>query len=365
MPIEIIHTADALEKYHQAWDDLVKAALQPNVFYEPWMLLPAFRMLAPRNVSIVLIWDDQDPGLLTGLFPLQKSDRFKRRLPFRHWLTWRHAYCYSGAPLVRRGGEQFCLQQIFAWCDQQHGLALTFSLLSDDVLYEAIKVYSRVHGRYLNESNRHERALLDSDLPGVAYIEDAVRKKKRKEFARLRRRLEELGSVQLQEYQSGSDDIEAWLDDFFGLEAQGWKGDVGTAITLNAQEKAFVISAVRSAANSGRLLFYRLCLEQRSLASIILFTDDKACFAFKIAYDESFGQYSPGVLLMLDVTVLLQDRKKRMWVDSCAVPDHPMINHIWRQRRLMVSPQVSLRHWLAKPVFMAMGLIKFFRNTFS
>ena len=32
---------DALEPYVPAWDSLAAGALEPNVFYEPWMLRPA------------------------------------------------------------------------------------------------------------------------------------------------------------------------------------------------------------------------------------------------------------------------------------------------------------------------------------
>lgn len=363
MSVELVYTADALEVHREAWDCLAGRALASNVFYESWMLLPALKQLAAKDIAVVLIWDLQRPDHLIGLFPLQSLSGFRRGLPFKHWLTWRHTYCYLGAPLIDRDQVLSCLEQVFAWCDQQKGLALTFSQLNDDALYQAIQSYCHTGKRYLNELDRHERALLDSDLSGAEYIEHALRKKKRKEFARLRRRLEESGIVHLHQYHSGHDDVRVWLDTFFKLEAQGWKGNAGTAIKLNDHEKAFVNSTVIAAAKTNRLLMYQLRLDEQAIASFIAFTSGgKGCFAFKIAYDEAFGQYSPGVLLMLDVTLMLQDQGKRIWVDSCAVPNHPMIDHIWRQRRLIVSPQISLKHCLSKPIFLAIRMVRFLRN---
>ena len=32
------------------------------------------------------------------------------------------------------------------------------------------------------------------------------------------------------------------------------------------------------------------------------------------------------------------------WVDSCAIPNHPMIDHIWAERRRMRAVNVATRH---------------------
>jgi hypothetical protein len=43
MSVVVIDDLTALEKYVPAWEDLATAAIEPNVFYEPWMALPAIR----------------------------------------------------------------------------------------------------------------------------------------------------------------------------------------------------------------------------------------------------------------------------------------------------------------------------------
>ena len=61
----------------------------------------------------------------------------------------------------------------------------------------------------------------------------------------------------------------------------------------------------------------------------------------KIAYDEAFAKFSPGVMLVLDATEALFAEPQLKLVDSCAIPGHPMIDRIWRDRIEMVDVLVA------------------------
>ena len=56
-----------------------------------------------------------------------------------------------------------------------------------------------------------------------------------------------------------------------------------------------------------------------------------AVFCFKIAFDEEFAKFSPGIQLELDNVERFHEGSA--WMDSCATPDHPMINRLWPDRR--------------------------------
>jgi hypothetical protein len=77
-------------------------------------------------------------------------------------------------------------------------------------------------------------------------------------------------------------------------------------------------------------------------AAITLRSGDSAWF-WKIAYDERFARYSPGVLLTLALTENLLDDVGMMRADSCATADHPMIDRIWRERLPLCDLMVALR----------------------
>lgn len=56
---------------------------------------------------------------------------------------------------------------------------------------------------------------------------------------------------------------------------------------------------------------------------------------FKIAYDEDYAKYSPGLLLEWFNIDYLQSPacSKLTWADSCARSNHSMIDRLWLQRR--------------------------------
>ena len=80
------------------------------------------------------------------------------------------------------------------------------------------------------------------------------------------------------------------------------------------------------------------------------FRSGRGVFTFKIAFDEDYSRYSPGTLLMLKaIGAFLRDERVD-WVDSCAVPGHPMIDHIWAERRTMSSMLVTTGHRFSAPL---------------
>src|SRR5438128_1871759 len=109
-----------LERHAAAWEDLAAAAVEPNVFYEPWMLLPALRAYGrglPLTVVLVFAHHQarpQAPPLLCGLFPLECRRRLKG-LPVRVASSWYYAHCYLGVPLVRAGLGHECLEALCHW----------------------------------------------------------------------------------------------------------------------------------------------------------------------------------------------------------------------------------------------------------
>ena len=73
--ITVLDHPATLAGHMAAWNDLAAAALEPNVFYEPWMMLPAIDSFARGEaIRYVLLYADQADAapLLCGLFPLER-----------------------------------------------------------------------------------------------------------------------------------------------------------------------------------------------------------------------------------------------------------------------------------------------------
>ncbi|HEV2668965.1 MAG TPA: GNAT family N-acetyltransferase, partial [Blastocatellia bacterium] len=63
------------------------------------------------------------------------------------------------------------------------------------------------------------------------------------------------------------------------------------------------------------------------------FLSGQGSFAFKIAFDEEYARYSPGVLLELENIRRLHAQSKVKWMDSCAATSHPMFDRLLPDRR--------------------------------
>jgi hypothetical protein len=89
---------------------------------------------------------------------------------------------------------------------------------------------------------------------------------------------------------------------------------------------------VSALAAEGKASVARLALDGRAIATIVTLRSGDSAWCWKIAYDEAYSRSSPGVQLLLDVTDELLADASVARADSCATADHPMIDHIWRER---------------------------------
>jgi hypothetical protein len=177
----------------------------------------------------------------------------------------------------------------------------------------------------------HERALLSPAGDRADYIERALPRKKLKELGRQLRRLSDDGAVAWDIARDPAA-IGAALADFLALEEAGWKGRAGTAAARSPQIGAFLEAAVAALAHEGKAEIMRLMLAGRAIAALIVLRSGDTAWCWKIAYDEQHARASPGVQLMLQATKTLLAEPGLSHIDSCAAPDHPMIDHIWRER---------------------------------
>jgi hypothetical protein len=110
-------------------------------------------------------------------------------------------------------------------------------------------------------------------------------------------------------------------------------------------------SAIESLAADGHARIDRLMQHGRPLAATITLRSGATAWLWKIAYEEEVARASPGVQLALDVTEQLLAQPDILRADSCATADHPMIDHLWRERLaladLMIAPSAAALGQLA------------------
>lgn len=337
--VEVVESAEWLATHVPAWDDLAAHAIDTNAFYESWMMLPALQAFGTARALVFLFVYRADPvrpggpPLLCGFVPLERR-RFQG-LPISVLALYKPAYCFLCTPLLRAGHAVDALQAVFDWArtDRRGAGLLYFSFVPaggpfNQALVDALNERAAMTCQW----EMYNRALLRRAPSAEAYLATAMSAGHRKELRRLRRRLAELGTLESRALEPG-DDLQPWIEAFLQLEMSGWKGQEQSALGSGAASRAFFVAAARGAFERGRLFMLGLFLDGKPIALKCSFVSGQGSFAFKIAYDESFARYSPGVQLEIDNVEALHSRPGLQWMDSCARPRHFMINRLWTERR--------------------------------
>jgi len=334
----------ALSKMRAEWRDLAGRALEPNVFYDPAFALAAAPVFG-ADAGAVLVWSKASSRLI-GLFPA----RSERRYGVLATLTgWTHPYAPYGVPLVDRDDAEAAIGAFLDHVEGEPNLPplIMLPLIARDGEFAA--ALTRVLARRGGASApfaEHARALL-APRDRAHYL-DRIAGKKLKELRRQRRRLEDLGT--LAHTAASGPAAAVALTDFLALEAAGWKGRAGGAARANAATETFMREAVTALATRGDARIDRLSHDGRPIAASITLRSGNAAWFWKIAYDEAFARFSPGVQLTLDLTRDLLADAPLAQTDSCATAGHPMIDHLWAERLaltdLLIAPsKASLTHF--------------------
>lgn len=334
LEIVVRPAADAIVDLASEWAALADAASEPNPFAEHWFVAASLpTMAAGREVRLM---EARRDGRLIGLLPVAVETGYAR-LPVGLVMNWCHDQMFLGTPLVAAGEEA----------------AFWAAIL--DALGEADWAPNFLHLRGMVEGgpvlrglggrgavvHREMRAFLESGLGPEAYYAEAVRPKKRKEIRRQRNRLAELGPLEARVL-SDPAALDAWCDTYLAIEKAGWKGAAGSALACDGATERFFRAAVRAASDAGRLQFLRLDVGGRTVAMLVNFLTPPGSFTFKTVFDEDYRRFSPGVQIQLENLAIL-NRPGIVWMDSCAVGDHPMIDSLWTGRRTIVRVTIPLK----------------------
>ena len=344
-----IRSLPALAGLIPAWEELAAAALEPNVFYEHWMLLPALEACgAGRDIRIVLVLlpaahNPNGQAKLLGLFPLERISRPKR-LNVPAVGLWRYAHGYLCTPLIRADAAAQCMSAFFEWLRSEEANASLAELRwfsGDGPFHKLLVDLSNDFALAKGTTDIFTRGLWRKGDDSAGDPESAISGQLRRCLRRKERRLNEEGRLQHVALRPG-DDIGRWIDEFLQLEAGGWKGQRGSALACTPAGRPYFSTIAAAAFQRGRLLMLGLDFDGRPIARRCAFVAGKGSFAFKTAYDESFAHFSPGAMLEVDSIRQLCGLPGVEWMDSCAAPDNLLVNRLANDRRTIQSLAIGM-----------------------
>ncbi|MBY0422909.1 MAG: GNAT family N-acetyltransferase [Parvularculaceae bacterium] len=339
MKFSLIQPQSVDDAFRAAWRRLEKRAAHPaNPFFSSWFLEPALRLAEPGAVRLLAAQDDA--GELVSLAAVERSETYAK-LPVRHFAFWRHRHAYNSAPLIAEGRSEAYHDGLCAWIDTRPEGA-RFLRFNEHPVPPGSPLSRAPEDRAVVVDRRWRRACLAGGEEFEAAYARGYDGKKRKELRRQWKRLGEQGALRFVRWTEPAD-VAAAAEAFLALEQRGWKGrdEDGTPLAATPSEAAFFRAAMTAGAADGAVVVDAALLDGAPVAMLFSLRAGRTLSAYKIAFDETFAAYSPGVQLLVEAMRLMLADPAIGLFDSCAREGHPVVDSLWRDRLELAQINIS------------------------
>lgn len=347
-------------------DHLCARTVESNIFFNPRFLAPAMPRLEDREVRLAVIRDgDESRDRLRLVVPFS-VERPAVPLGIPVLRAWSSPFGPLGTPLLDRDDPLGVIEDFLAMLARPHlKLPKVFvfpDMRLDGPVANLLRTVAMGRNLALVTAGAGQRPFLQSGLDGENYLKQSLSRHHAGEYRRLKRRLAEKGALAYAIARQ-PDEIRRGVEAFLTLEAGGWKGRARTAMAIDRYQAAFAREAVHRLAEQDLCRVHSLTLDGRIIACLITFIEAGMAYTWKTAYDEDFAAFSPGTLLMIEVTKSHLDDPNIEATDSCAMPDHKTMSRLWTERRPVGALLVGLTPDADKAVRQAAGELQLYRET--
>ena len=316
-------------------DYLCSRTIEPNLFFNPRFLAPAMPRLEDREVRLAVMRDGDEGRNRIRLLVPYSVETAPARLGASIIRAWSNPFGPLGTPLIDHDDPEGVLDDFLSMLARPH-LKLPRVMVFPDIRMDGpfaavLRNVADSRGLPMQTLAHVERPALKSLLDGDDYLKNSLKAHHFREFRRLKRRLADNGPVEHIVARNPAD-IRYAAEAFLTLEASGWKGRERTAMAVDRLRAAFAREAIHRLAEADMCRVHLLTLNGQPIAALVVFIEAGVAYTWKTAFDESYAAYSPGTLLMIEVTKNHLDDPNIEISDSCAVPDHPVMSRIWTER---------------------------------
>ncbi|MFL0690646.1 MAG: GNAT family N-acetyltransferase [Agrobacterium tumefaciens] len=347
-------------------DYLTYRVMEANVFFAPRFLAPAMPRLEERQVRFAVIRDeDERRSRLRLLFPfsIEKPGFSVGPSIIR---VWANPFGPLGTPLVDAEGAAETIDNMFdalvAPEMRLPGVLVIPDLRLEGRFTQLARAVALARDLPLTVTNEYQRPMLQSYVDGPAYLQSALSKSHLREMRRQAKLLSAQGTLSYNVARQ-PEEIRLRMEEFLALEASGWKGRKRSAMVNDRLRAAFAREAITNLAEADAVRIHTLDLDGRAIASMVVFIMAGEAYTWKTAYDERYARFSPGKLLMADLTEWHLDDANIERTDSCAAPDHPIMSRFWTEREAMGTLVIGLKTNADRDVRQVSAQLHMYRNT--
>lgn len=342
-----------------AWEDLGSRAIEPNPLFEPACLVPTARYLTGgREIELLVAEED---GRFYGCLPVLPVARW-HRLPLRTFTTDVRRMTYLGTPLVDPSRDAEAVRKMLEALTSrrrssgQRLLELKW-LQAGGRVDEVFRQGFAELGLSVHVTESFDRPLVvrKTDRSYGAHFSSKYRGVLNRRRRQLGRELG--GDVTVENCTERPGIIEAFIE----MEARGYKGHAGVALTSMPGEPEYFRDMCETFASRDRLQVLSLEAAGRVVAMQLSVGGRDGLFALKTTYDESLSAFGPGVLLQLGAVEYFHDCTDAKWIDSCTYEGNELLLRIHPDRRAIVSYLVSLGGTLDGGILKALPALRSLR----
>lgn len=316
---------------HRSWRALADNAATSNAFLDPSFVVPAARHLPGGSAARLLVIGGNHESWSAMAVVVPGAPW--RRLPLRALGTWSHDQQGLGTPLLDGDDPDGAATALIAGVGDVAPRATLLGLdeqAGDDRAQQALSAALDAAGWRRTRWRCTQRAVLVREPPFDLLLTESARLRTK------RRRLHRIaGAVHVRDC-SGPAEAEFGAATLLQLEAAGWKGEAGTAMSQRPGEGAMLTEVVQKAAAHGLLRCAVLMAGERAVAVQVDLVSGDTWFHWKTAYDPEYAACSPGRLLLTHVLERFDAEGLYRW-DACTAPDHPVMNALLPHTRTIVE----------------------------
>jgi CelD/BcsL family acetyltransferase involved in cellulose biosynthesis len=296
-----------IESHRAAWLDLMLRAVEDNFYLSPAFMLATLRHHALESYLVVFVYRADAGGeRLVTVAPFS-CNRPTLKIPFTVLSGFASPHGYLSHPLLDRDDADDALEALWEWIEQptQPWQMIFFQGVSEaSPFLPRLKSLLEKRGRRFLSKRMFMRPMLGRYESFDAYLA-SLSPTRRKNYRRRWKQLMNDGTVDVVLHRN-LDQAGDLAERFLQLEQRSWKGLHGTAMACEPEDTGFFREMVENGGRTGNLFFVELKFNGKLIAMTSNFIVGQTLFAFKIAYDPEYQEYSPGILVEIETVKLFQ-----------------------------------------------------------
>jgi CelD/BcsL family acetyltransferase involved in cellulose biosynthesis len=282
------------------WDLLVAENAASRLFDSPLWVMNYWKYRCQARGDVTFLTSRADDGRVVGILPLVK--RANRWLPFL--ATWECAHStgeYETNWICHPDYADQFASAVLDYLNRNRRFWYQFRMAAVREGSSALSTFqAQCKQSRFTFSLASAREVPFITLTEASSLDALVDGKYRRELRRRQGKLEQIANLDFTLHRDPKG-LNAALDEFFSVEASGWKGRGGGAIQMDLPAEQFWRNLSQRAAEENRLRLHLLRLGDDVIAGQLGIVFGRTYYCLKLGYDEKYKQYGPGALTTRNV----------------------------------------------------------------